>query len=74
MDYTFNGLGYYWMVKTTSKPSEGDFNMQAQTGIVTNNNGTNGNATVFTRFAAQDNKSDIIEIQLEEPDGNSLYL
>ena len=60
------------MVKTTSKLSEGDFNMQAQTGIVTNN--TNGNATVFTRFAAQDNKSDIIEIQLEEPDGNNLFL
>ena len=76
LGYTFNGLGCYWMVKTTNRTSDTDpfFNMQAQTARVVTSNGTMENATVFTRFAAQDNGSDIIEIELVKPNGNLFYI
>ena len=50
LEYTFNGLGEYWLVK-----ADGYFHLQGRTKRAINvNTNTESNATVFSAFAAQD--------------------
>ena len=62
LKYTFNGLGEYKMIETNDKT----FVMQARTVKAKDENGTETSATVYAAFAAQDNDTDVAQIEMNE--------
>ena len=48
-NYTFNGLGEYLLLKVDNA-----FELQGRTAVVTNEDGSQGKATIWSAFAAQD--------------------
>ena len=60
--YTFNGLGEYWLMRT-----EGNrFSLQGRAMQAVNINGTLTNATVFSSFVAKSVDSDDLQIDMNE--------
>ncbi|CAH1789481.1 unnamed protein product, partial [Owenia fusiformis] len=59
--YTFNGLGEYWLIKTT----DDYFTLQGRTSRALTSNGTATRATVFTAFAAKES-SDEFYVELAD--------
>ena len=57
-EYTFNGLGEYYMITTT----DGNFTLQGRTEQAIDVNGQPSFATVFTAFAATDALSDPVTV------------
>ncbi|CAH1788959.1 unnamed protein product [Owenia fusiformis] len=60
--YTFNGLGEYWLIKTT----DDYFTLQGRTSKALTSNGTATKATVFTAFAAKEESSDQFYVELAD--------
>ena len=61
LDYTFNGLGEYWLLK--SNVVDG-FSVQGRTGKAWDKEGNDVGATVFTAFAAVDNGTTQLHVEL----------
>ncbi|CAH1801127.1 unnamed protein product [Owenia fusiformis] len=60
--YSFNGLGEYWLIKTT----DDYFTLQGRTSKALTSNGTATKATVFTAFAAKEESSDQFYVELAD--------
>ena len=58
--YTFNGLGEYTLLSTINST----FLLQGRTARVQDANGTYGDATVFSAFAAKDLTSDKVHVMM----------
>lgn len=58
--YTFNGLGDYWLVTTNDTDIQLD--VQARTCQAVNKDGTKTNATVFCGFAFQEKNQPLFEV------------
>ena len=60
--YTFNGLGEYVLINTVNST----FTLQGRTARVKDVNGTLGDATVFSAFAAKDLTSDTVVVMMND--------
>ena len=68
--YTFNGLGEYVLINTVNST----FTLQGRTARVKDANGTLGDATVFSAFAAKDLTSDTVVVMMNSTsDGEFIY-
>ena len=61
LDYTFNGLGEYWLLKSNVVNG---FSVQGRTGKAWDKEGNDVGATVFTAFAAVDNGTTQLHVEL----------
>lgn len=64
LDYTFNGYGEYIML-TVNKGTV-QFDLQARTDLVSTENGTIVNATIFSAFVAMDQTGSVVQIELSK--------
>ncbi len=63
LQYTFNGLGEYWLLKTNR--NDVNFTLQGRTGPA-QAEGSDNRATVFLAFAAAVTGSDRLQIEMTE--------
>ena len=64
LEYTFNGYGEYIML--TMHTGSIKFDLQARTDLVSTENGTIVNATIFSAFVAKDQTGSIVQIELSK--------
>nr|XP_022296650.1 mucin-like protein [Crassostrea virginica] len=64
LDYTFNGYGEYIML--TMNTGSIKFDLQARTDLVSTENGTIVNATIFSAFVAMDQTGSVVQVELSK--------
>lgn len=65
LSYTFNGWGEYVLLEVTNRTTnEVVFTLQGRTDLAANENDAAINATLFSAFAAKDNKNSSFHVQL----------
>lgn len=64
LEYTFNGYGEYIMLTVNKGPVQ--FDLQARTDLVSTENGTIVNATIFSAFVAKDHTGSMVQIELSK--------
>ena len=68
-NYTFNGLGEYLLVKV-----DNFFELQGRTAVVKNDDGSQGKATIWSAFAAEDATGATVHIEMNDNKTSKLSL
>ncbi len=66
IQYTYNGLGEFWLQKPTGSPTDEYFQLQGRTSLALDAEGNTQRATVFSAIAAKDHGTDRVHIALTE--------